>query len=355
MRNKANTIDEMFNDLVMKIASDATRADKETIERLTKENIELREANVILTKAADRVAAADDNFFLTSKLIDTLKNRLNNAADKDEEEKLLENFLDCFFDTDFVENTYEVPLWFGCAVQYYNNRDTIFKILKMLDIEFPGDLESIKHFRLPQDWTEEELDAVFEHMGNHVNCNNCVFKDNLRFWKPNALDDPIKVCKAPFTEIPWQFLLRNPLLKKEKYLKEIGRMFCVPKEKYRTYQWLRFAKITDYQELTAEEIKIIIDNIDYTYYNNKDEDLKRFLLNNIELIDNEVFLDALYTYNKDSYDFKYNNTVLKMPHRYIKYYMRDTQNLEWLKRHKDKFTKEQITELTLAALGVGEE
>ena len=214
-------IDKMFAKIKSEMIKQVSAENEETIERLTKENTILMEENVKLTAKAKTVAAANEDFFLTSQLIDTLKSKLNNAADKDEEEKLLYNFLDCFFEKDFIENTYEVPLWFGCAVQYYNNRETIFKILKMLDIDFPGDLESMKHFRLPQDWTEEELDAVFANMSNHVNCNGCHFKDNLRFWKPNALDDPIKVCNNEyFTEIPWQYLLRNPLLKKEKYLKE---------------------------------------------------------------------------------------------------------------------------------------
>jgi len=31
--------------------------------------------------------------------------------------------------------------------------------------------------------------------------------------------------------------------------------------------------------------------------------------------------------------------------------MRDTHDLEWIKKHKEEFTKEQITGLTLAALG----
>jgi hypothetical protein len=351
MRNKANTIDEMFNDLVMKIASDATRADKETIERLAKENVELKKANAILTKAANRVAAADDNYTLFNFLMNRIKKNIE-GLDGEEKAKAVYDFLDCFFERDFMENTYEAPLWLGCGDVYYNNRKEVFAILRALGFTLP---EGIENFRLPQDWDDYELAEVFEHMSNHVNCNSCVFKDNLRYWKPNALEDPIKVCSHSFTEIPWQFLLRNPLLKKEKYLKEIGRMFCVPNGKYHAYQWYHFAKITEYLELTAEEIKIIIDNIDYTYYNNKNEDLKRFLLNNVELIDNEVFLNVLYTYNKGSYDFKYNNTVLKMPRRYVKYYMRDTHDLEWLKKHKDKFTKEQITELTLAALGAEEE
>jgi len=346
----ANTIDELFNDLVMKIASDATKADKETIERLAKENVDLKKANVLLTKAANRVAAADDNYTLFNFLMNRIKRNIE-GLDGEEKAKAVYDFLDCFFERDFIENTYEAPLWLGCGTLYYNNRKEVFAILRALGFTLP---EGIENFRLPHDWTEDELDEVFEHMSNHVNCNSCYFRDNLRYWKPNALDDPIKVCSQSFTEIPWQFLLRNPLLKKEKYLKEIGRMFCVPNGKYHAYQWYHFAKITEYLELTAEEIKLIIDNIDYSHYNNKDEDLKRFLLNNVNLIDNEVFLDILYTYNKGSYDFKYTNTILKMPRRYVKYYMRDTHDLEWLKKNSDKFTKEQITELTLVALGVEE-
>lgn len=353
MLNRVNDAEEMFNDLVMKIASDATKADKETIEKLTKENADLKKANIVLVKAANRVAAADDNNTLFNFLMNRIK---KNIEELDGEEKALAvyEFLDCFFEKDFKENTYGVPLWLGCATQYYNNRTEVFAILKALGFTLPNGIEN---FRLPQDWAEEELDAVFANMSNHVNCNGCHFTDNLKFWKPNALYDPIKVCNNKnFTEIPWQFLLRNPLLKKEKYLKEIGRMFCVPNGKYHAYQWYHFAKITEYQELTAEEIKIIIDNIDYTYYDKtKDEGLNNFLIKNIELIDNEVFLDVMYRYFYDSYTFKSRNVILKMPYRYVKYFMRDTKNFEWLNKNKDKFTKEQITELTLAALGVGDE
>lgn len=334
-------IDIMFAEIKSKIEEQVSEANKETIKSLTKENADLKETNKLLFKAAQRTKSIQENSELINLLIDRLKNRIQ-EADGQNKEKLVYDFLDCFLDKDFNENTYEVPLWLGCAIQYYSNRDIIFKILKTLDIRFPGNLESIKYFRLPQDWTEEELDAVFDTMGFHVNCNNCRFEDNIRFWKTNALDDPIKVCKSGrYTEIPWQYLLRNPLLKKEKYLSKIGKMFC--SSTYRPYEWLNFANITKYQELTEEEIKIIISNIDYMYYDNKNEDLKKFLLENIDLIDNEVFLEAIYKYNSD-------NVVLKMPYRFIKQYIRDKKDLEWIKKNKKRFTKEQITELTLLAL-----
>lgn len=346
-------VDILLGEIKSKIAKEVEEANKETIERLTKENSNLKKANIRLAKVVNGFTVANDNFELFNLLMNRIKKNIE-GLDGEEKALAVYEFLDCFFERDFKENTYGVPLWLGCATQYYSNRTEIFAVLRALDFMLP---EGIENFRLPQDWTEDELDVVFEHMGNHVNCNGCHFKDNLRFWKPNALDDPIKVCNnRGYTEIPWQYLLRNPSLKKEKYLAEIGRMFCVPNGKYHAYQWHHFAKITEYQDLTPEEIKIMINNIDYTYYNKtKSEDLNKFLIKNIELIDNEVFLDVMYRYFYDSYTFKYENAILKMPYRYVKYFMRDTKNFEWLNKNKDKFTKEQITELTLAALGVGDE
>ena len=289
-------VDELLGEIKSKIAKEVESANKETIERLTKENTELKKVNSLLTEAANRVTAADDNYTLFNFLMSRIKKKIERLNGGEKAEAVYD-FLDCFFERDFLENTYEVPLWLGCATLYYNNRTEVFGILRALGFTLP---KGIENFRLPQDWTEEELDEVFGHMGNHVNCNCCVFRDNLRFWKPNALDDPIKVCSSgSFTEIPWQFLLRNPLLKKEKYLTEIGRMFCVPNGKYHAYQWYHFAKITEYLELTAEEIKLIIDNIDFTHYNNKNEDLKKFLLNNIELINNEAGESIQYEIKRD--------------------------------------------------------
>ena len=340
-------VDILLGEIKNKIAKEVEEANKETIERLTKENNNLKKANIRLAKAVNGFTVANDNFELFNLLMNRIKKNIE-GLDGEEKSLAVYEFLDCFFERDFKENTYEVPLWLGCATQYYSNRTAIFAVLRALGFTLPEDIEN---FRLPQDWTEEELDEFFAHMGNHVNCNCCHFQDNLRYWKPNALDDPMKVCSRTFSEVPWQFLLRNPLLKKEKYLAEIGRMFCVPKGKYHAYQWYHFAKIIEYQDLTPEEIKIIIDNIDYTYFNKtKDEGLNKFLLKNIELIDNEVFLDVLYRCFYDSYTFKSQNILLKMPYGYIKQYLKDTKDIEWLKRHRDKFTQEQRVELTFAVL-----
>ena len=347
---KEYEIDAMFDKLKSKIIERTEKDTKASIDNLTKENKNLKDINMKLLKAAKRTEEDQNNFKLATLLIDTLKNKIQKVVGK-EKADIVYKFLDSLFETDFNENTYEVPVVLACAVKYYNNREAVIELLKALDFKVPKDMDK---FRMPHEWTEEELDVFFDNMDNHVNCNGCVFRDNLKFWSDKALKDPKVVCTETFSEVPWQFLLRNPLLKKEKYLTQIGKMFCT--KEYRSSHWLEFAHITEYQELTDDELKLIINNINYEYYYNKDSGLKNFLLKNINLIEDEVFLAKVYNYNFNCYDFKYNNTILKMPYKFVKQYVKDIKdfNLEWLKRNRDRFTKEQITELTLIALGVGE-
>lgn len=348
----SNVMDTMFEDFKAQVIEQAAAANKATIEGLEKENSNLKDINTKLLKAAKQADVTQKNFLLMNLLIEKLKKNVE-LADGDAKANFVYEFLDCLFDRDFREDTYEVPIWLGCVTQYYTNRETIIEILRALEFNLPNGIEN---FRLPHKWTEEELDVFFEHMGNHVNCNNSVFKNNLRFWKPNALRNPTEVCKEHFSEVPWQYILRNPLLKKEKYLTKIGKMFCTDPKKYKSDQWLHFAHITEYLELTDDEIKTIINNIDYVYYNGKNAYLNKFLFNNIHLIEDETFLAVIYKLNCNSYEFRYNNVILKLPYKFIKQYVKDTTNfnLEWLKKNKDHFTKEQLRELTLAAMEADE-
>jgi aldehyde:ferredoxin oxidoreductase len=66
-------IDELLGEIKSKIIEEVEVANKETIERLTKENADLKKANDLLTKAANRVAAADDNYTLFNFLMKRIK------------------------------------------------------------------------------------------------------------------------------------------------------------------------------------------------------------------------------------------------------------------------------------------
>ena len=276
-------------------------------------------------------------------LIEHFKDKFYAVENKPNREELVYKMLESFFDKDFDENTYECPIWLGACTQFYSHRTEVVEILKALEIYIP---ENIDNFRLPHEWTTEELDIVFDTMNKHYVCNGCIYEDNLRFWKPNALSDVYSVCynSGSYTEIPWQFLLRNPNLLNEKYLKKIGKMAF---EEYNGH-WSYFFKIQQYQELTPEQIKLIITNMNeyHTFDTKHFQKATEFLLKNMEYFPEGPLLKSFYECFKDSYDFKYNDIVLKLPVTYVEDWITRMHNpFEWIERNRNKLNDEQKKEL----------
>lgn len=307
--------------------------------RLIKENEELRKEN----RELKNIAASNEKLLSESKIMMMLVDNIKQF--KDDKDKIYK-FLSCIFEKDYEENTYDTPLWIGALTQYYSHKDEVLQLLKIIDVKLPNGVEN---FRLPIDWTEEEMDIFFSTMSNHVNCNNCVYKDNLRFWSINALDTVECQCKKTlYDEIPWQYVLRNPVLKKEKYLKQIGEHFT---DKYFN-NWYKFEEITEYLKLSDEEIKVIIDNIDKVLLTPEMAALD-FIFKNLNLVTDKVMLKKIYDYYKDSYDFKYGNKLFDMPYEYTKKWVSEhtKECMLWVERHRDKLTEEQRKELLMIALG----
>lgn len=341
MAKRTKDIDTLFDEIKIQMAEQIEANNKAKIENLEKENDNLREINNKLLKAVKKADTVQENFNLMNLLVDNIKSRIDHAEGFEEQTKVVYEFLSCVFTKDFVENTYDTPLWLGCLVQYYSNKDTIIEILKVLGFKLPQNIES---FRLPQDWTEEELDIVFNTMGKHIVCNNQTYEENLRFWKPYALDSVKTVCNtSTYSEIPWQFLLRNPNLKKEKYLKKIGEMST--KQEYIS-GWRYLFKIDKYQELTQDELITIIAGIDAIEFTPKHDKVNDFLLRHLELVINDTILEKLYDKYKGSYTFEVNKCIFKMPIKYIEDYAVHKDNpFEWLKRNKELLTTEQTKKL----------
>ena len=330
------TLQAAIDDQVDKIVKQT----KEENERLNKTIVELTdEIDHLLAEVDDMRSEQEDNSLITS-CVQNLKSRINNISNTEEKSKHIIKFLETLFEPDFQESTYECPIWLSAITNIYSNREIEIKILSMLNVDLPHNIES---FRLPQDWTEEELDIVFANMRKHIVCNGCIFKDNLRFWKPNALYSVKKVCEtSTYTEIPWQFLLRNPLLKKEKYLKEIGKMAF---EQYYISGWRYLFHIEDYQKLSSYEVDVILKQINpyVTIDNSKKSAVTIFLLNHAEQISKESpILQSLYEAYKQDYEFKSKNMIFKFPEIYIEQYIFDMEDpTQWLIRNSDKFTQEQ--------------
>ena len=253
--------------------------------------------------------------------------------------------LELVFAKDYKENVYDTPLWIGAMTQFYSNKDRVIDVLRLFDVKLP---DNIENFRLPIDWNEEELDIFFDTVNNHVNCNGCTYEGNLKFWGRKSLDDvKTQCCKNGYSEIPWQYVLRNPLLKKEKYLEKIGQNAFTP------WRWNSFYKIDRYLDLSDEEIKIILNNIDYTKLKNKG-DIEEFVLRHLKLIENDAFLEKIYSLFYNSYEFRYQKKILDMPYKYILKWAYDCKNdaTRFIEENKEHFTEEQRKELLMKALGL---
>ena len=292
-----------------------------------------------LTLELDNVKHDNGQASVMYNMINAFKDKFYSIEEKPKREELVYKMLECFFDKDFEENTYECPIWLGACTQFYSHKKDVVDILKALEIYVP---DNVDNFRLPHEWTTDELDIFFDTMYKHYVCNGCIYEDNLRFWKPNALSTVYDVCynSGSYTEIPWQFVLRNPNLLNEKYLKKIGKMaFNTPKG-----HWSYFFKIQQYQELTPEQIKIIITNMNeyHTFDSKCYQSINEFLMKNVEHFPEGPLLDSFYECFKDSYDFKYNDIALKLPAKYIEDWIKRMNNpFDWIERNKNKLNEEQ--------------
>lgn len=315
---------------------------KHESEYLKKENERLTTALYQAEKSLRGSKKDVERFSLMETLTNGIKNTVENAESKD---KKIYDFLELVFTKDYKEDVYDTPLWIGAMTQFYSNKDKVIDVLRLFDIRLP---DNIENFKLPVDWNEEELDMFFDTVNNHVNCNGCTFEGNLKFWGSKSLYDVKTQCyKSGYSEIPWQYVLRNPLIKQEKYLEKIGKNAFTP------FRWDNFYKIDRYLDLSEEEIKIILNNIDYTKLK-KNGDVAEFILRNLKYVEDDKFLKKIYSLFHDSYDFRYRNKILDMPYKYMLQWAEEHKNdaARFVEENKEHFTEEQRKELLMKALGL---
>lgn len=246
-------------------------------------------------------------------------------------------FLAVIYEKNYEESwsTEDTPLWLGVLTEYYSYKDSIIEMFNIYNIKTPKD---VTNFRLPIDWNEEELDIFFNTMKNHYNCNGNFFQYNLRHWGSNSLKPVKEQCNRNYSELPWQYILRNPLLKTEKYLKIIG-------EKITEIHGSNLASIDRYQDLDESQVKIILDNLDYIKLTGlKNSSIGNLILKYIHLIENDNFLDKIYPFVKNQW--KEFNYIKNMKPKYIKKYLLEhKENALGLLSETDKLSKEDKEEI----------
>ena len=343
-----NYVDEcnlncIIQDLVDNVKRQVIHESNSEIKSILNENAKLKKENKELQKSINDITSQNNDNNLFESIWGNIKNNLMKKVPPEKQfakNNEIYDFLSLIYDKDYVEEVdTNTPLWIGILTQWYSHKNEMIQIMDSLGIPTP---KNVSNFRLPVDWTEEELDIFFDTIHNHVNCNCCTYSGNLRFWGDSSLQDVKTQCNRSYSEIPWQYVLRNPRLKNEKYLAAIGK--GAYSSKYSNYS--KFFRIDTYQELNDEQIKVIIDNMEYQRMHKSDE-IDRFLLKHINLISNENFLDKIYDRFNDSYSFEYDNCILDMPYKYAYKWLTEHKNkaIQFLYKYNEHFTQEQRREI----------
>ena len=324
----SNNVDDIFNQLKEMCFNSAEEHVKLYIKDIENENIKLKESENSLKseviKLNERVKLLESEKHINSlsgNLFTTYKKKIDDIPYEEGEKEVLKLCKSLITPTYEVSNSdqLQAPVWIVLMTMFYDNRETIIQIMDYFNIKHP---QNVNTFKLPCDWNEEELDYFMEAMPYNVNCNNCVFEGNLKFWASEALDTPKEQCitnRHSYTEIPWQFVLRNALIKKRKYLERIGNNLF---SSYVT-PYINFLKLPEYQSLTDEELLLIINALDVSNLESaRLSSFYKFIFEYVELLDEEEHKDILDKFlellvKEHSYDSYSTDILLRIPTSYL--------------------------------------
>jgi hypothetical protein len=287
-----------------------------------------------------RVSEFRDEFNITKtkldnaiKDLDEFETIINQYKNKDKQFNMLEKFKS-FVNKDNFANVIgffnlqktcipvsgmccdEIPLWFKLLVAYYEDKENLFILMDLFDIQYP---DVAKNIKMPYDYNEKELDLIFKYMGKMYVCNGCIYDDNIGFWYREFrsanfnLEELFK--KSSYVEIPWQLLLKNKLLSTDKYFEKILNSLK-KKESHAHY----FFTIQTYQPISIEQSSQMAK---YLPKSNLYDVHKEFINNNKDIIKNnqdlaEFFIDNI---NDNQYStFYYLNYPLEIQKDFIRKY-----------------------------------
>lgn len=281
---------------------------KEENKFLKERNSELHNDINNLKKLYDEERHKNETIVLDNSIIDIFKNQISSKETNEDKNKSVYALFNLLFNKDYnerfsKEDNEEFVL--GCLVEFYSHKEDIIKIFKTLGYASRYDWNK---FVLPTEWTVADITYFFNNIDRRSNTNGTYFEDNLKFWKNFAYGSAKKQCEYNYSNIPWQFVLSNKHLKK--YLKIIGELI----NNARGWQ---FVYIDKYLDLSDDEIKIILNEIDFVDFS-YDDDYYKFIKRNIHLL-NEKQLEIVFEHCKNRYDFSCDwNFISKLPMEFIK-------------------------------------
>lgn len=269
--------DEKIEELKDYLRDSVKSETQSTIESLSSRNKNLEKTKIDQSNEIKKLS--DENASLK------ISNDVSNILLKKINKNNIFGIIDILFKKTFNESTYECPMWYGTLVNYYNDRLEIIELLRFAGVDVPKEATNIV---FPHEWDKNNIDLFFNTMSSHYNCNGNTFSDNLQYFSYRDALNPMSNNRSIYDEIPWQFVLRNPLLNSMEYAEKI--VDSINKD----CNGKNFSKITEYQILDNEVINYIVNNIkpDNKY---KDSIVNKFIIENIELVKDKACLSDIYT------------------------------------------------------------
>lgn len=318
---ESSEFDEKMNELKNYLRDSVKQEVQDQIASLQRENKNLKNENSHLRSKNKSIECENKGLLSATKVLKILTDKIN--------EENVYKIIKAIFPKTFEEKGYDCHEFWSTYVNYYDNRKDVITLLKYANVNIPSELEDII---LPHEWSEELLDKFFDTMHRHVNCNGCTYEGNLKYWNYRMAVSPFSGTSS-YDEIPWQFVLRNPLLNSEKYALKIANAINDG------YNGLNFGKICSYQDLDEKVLKLIVDNL--IVKEKSDKRVFDFLIDHIELVLDKERLDIIYPEIESRW--RCYSEVLRMPREYqIQYAMsisRMEDRIEFL--NKTNLSKEE--------------
>ena len=304
------------------IASEAIRKQITKLEGIIKENadkvISLRKEDKKLrefTKIGSDFKDLSDLYVEKFRAIDNVKNKNEIVKYKQELQFLfIQNILESFFGIHAKFGKWfgyrGGSLWGNLAVNYYDHKEVLFKVLRVLNLNPADDffdaslMSKIGSFVMPYDYPKDRIMAFVK--APKYNTNGCIF-DPSEYWVRN-----------PMTEnIPYSLLMRSPYILDKDVFSEL-----LDTIRSRKSNWHYLYKLSIYSDLTKTQINamgnIIISDITYYTVNGYDY-VKQFVARHI-LDFSDKIVNALYKDISADNQFKTLNWK-KFPVKYQQKYL----------------------------------
>lgn len=222
---EVDDIDIAANKLIDIIKSQANAEIKGELEHYKQETFKYKEYWEL---------AAEKNREYEKKLTDMEAEKESNdiatmiiSGCKNLDEARFDNLLSAIYEPTFpqLELQHRYPAWVYFICKYYNNKAEVIQMLKKFNfIKYPADIDK---FRLPTDFTEEELDYFIEHMYHNVVCNQDYYRwNNLEWWYTKGtwpIEDMYSRSACGYSEIPYQYVFLNPKMCTAERLAKIAK------------------------------------------------------------------------------------------------------------------------------------